>query len=116
MIATHSINAEYAERVKNMNYIIAVNKNNKFPIILDYETNDKDCCPEVGYITEFEDWETQVKEYMNNDMECYFDGEKVLSESGIYKIEGYWEENDTPDGLFETYWVTKVTKIEELPY
>lgn len=98
-----------------MNYIIAVNKDNKFPIILDYETKNKNYCPEVGYITEFEDWETQVEEYMDMYNEG-FDGERIFSKSGIYRIEGYWESHDTQDGLFETYWVTKVTKIGELPY
>lgn len=99
-----------------MNYIIAVNKNNKYPIILDYETNDKDCCPEVGYITEYEDWLTKKEEYIEKGFDDWFDGEKILSESGIYRIEGYWELHDTQDGLFETYWVTKVTKLGELPY
>lgn len=99
-----------------MNYIITVNKKNKFPIILDYETNNKELTPDVGYITEFDDWETRKEEYMDKNMECYFDGEKVLSESGIYKIEGHWESNNTPDGLYGTYWVTKVVKVSELPY
>lgn len=32
-----------------LNYIIAINTK-KYPIILDYETNDKNCEPDVGRI------------------------------------------------------------------
>ncbi|NFF21821.1 hypothetical protein FDF76_13040 [Clostridium botulinum] len=96
-----------------LNYIIAVNKDKKYPVILDYETNDKDCEPDVGYITEFDDWETDKEEYM--DENCFFN-EKVLSESGIYKIEGYDSYVNTPDGWYDGYKVTKITKLSKLPY
>lgn len=99
-----------------LNYIVLINKR-KDVIVIDYETNinDEDFSPEVGYITDCSEWSTNKKEYME-DNDIWFDKNKAFKEIGIYKVEGYDNSCDTPDGYCDDYRVTNITKINELKY
>lgn len=97
-----------------LNYFVLVNKEKKL-ILIDYETNDSNCQPDVGYEFECEDWSTNNEEYMQ-DKDIFFDEKKVFKETGIYKVIGYDNSCDTPDGFMEDYMVEKIIKISELPY
>lgn len=97
-----------------LNYIILVNKK-KDLITIDYETDKKDCSPDVGYIEECDDWKTNEEEYTEDD-DIWFDKDKAFKETGIYKVEGYDNTTQTPDGDYYDYNVTKITKISDLPY
>lgn len=96
-----------------LNYIIAVSKD-KYPIVLDYETNEENCEPDTGFIEEFECWYSDKEEYTDKYGEGF--NSEVLSESGIYKIEGYDSGVDTQDGYHEGYTVTNIIKLSDLPY
>ena len=97
-----------------LNYIILVNKK-KDLIVVDYETNIKNCCPEIGYIEECEEWRTNKEEYME-DNDIWFDKDKVFKEPGLYKVQGYDSITQTPDGDYYDYNVTNITKISDLNY
>lgn len=97
-----------------LNYIIFVN-NRKDLIVLDSETSNKKCKPELGYITECDDWRTDKEEYME-DEDIWFDKDKAFQEVGIYKVEGYNSNTQTPDGDYYDYYVTKITKILNFKY
>lgn len=97
-----------------LNYIILVNKR-KDLIVLDYETNDKNCEPEIGYITECEEWRTDKEEYME-DNDIWFDKNKVFKETGVYRVEGYDSTTQTPDGDYYDYNIEKITKLCDLEY
>ena len=45
-----------------LNYIIAVNKNMNV-VVLDFETDKKNCKPDIGYETDCEDWVTPDGDY-----------------------------------------------------
>lgn len=97
-----------------LNYIIAINKNVK-AIVIDYETDNKKCCPDIGYEEEFEDWTSDKIEYLDLD-HISFDSKKVFKEIGLYKVYGYDSTIGTPDGYFYEYCVQKIEKIQSFNY
>lgn len=97
-----------------LNYIVAVNKDRRC-IIIDYETDRKNCYPDIGYETDFDDWDTEVEEYMM-DNDVFFDGEKAFREHGLYKVFGYDYTMNTPEGDSYYYMVEKIVKIQEFKY
>lgn len=97
-----------------LNYIVLINKK-KDLIVVDYETDVKDCHPDVGYIEECDEWRTDKEEYIEDNY-IWFDKDKAFKESGIYKVEGYNSTTNTPDGNYYDYNVTNITKISDLKY
>lgn len=99
-----------------LNYIVLVNKKNDV-IIIDYESDNKDekFSPEVGYETDCSDWSTDKEEYME-DNDIFFDKNKAFNKVGLYKVEGYDNSSDTPDGYCEDYKVISIKIISELKY
>lgn len=96
-----------------LNYIIVINKDMK-AIVIDYETDKKNCNPDIGYETDFEDWETKKEEYMNEFI--LFDSKKSFKEPGIYKVFGYDYSINTPDGEYYSYYVENIVKLSDLKY
>lgn len=97
-----------------LNYIVAVNKS-KDIIVIDYETDDKNCKPDIGYKEECEEWSTDIKEYMQDD-DIFFDVNKAFKEAGLYKVEGNDSMTQAPDGDYYDYKVSKITKLSDLIY
>jgi hypothetical protein len=98
----------------NLLYIIFVNsKGNK--IVVDYKTTEKDIEPEVGYVTEFEDWKTDNEDWLNDCI--FFDGYKAFPTSGMYVVDGNVIECSEPEcGWYVEYNVIAISKIVDLPY
>lgn len=94
--------------------IILVNHKN-VAIVIDVKTRDPKCKPDVGYITEFDDWKPTKEEHMQDD-DIWFDGKKAFPEPGIYFVDGVDTSCDTPDGLYESYEVLDIVKLSDLPY
>lgn len=97
-----------------LNYIILVNKEKRI-IVIDFETNKKNCEPDVGYETDCSCWSTRKLEYMQ-DNDVFFDEKRAFKETGVYKVFGYDNSCDTPDGYIEDYMVENIVKISDLPY
>ena len=101
-----------------LNYIILVNKRNNI-IVIDYETNIPMYSPDIGYETDCSDWKTVNKSYLKEVKgeiysEYVFDTNKAFSKPGIYKVEGYYDSINTPDGYFETYNVLNIENISNM--
>lgn len=98
-----------------LNYIVFVN-NRKNVIVVDYETDIKDCIPDIGYeIDGCWDWWTDKEEYSSDDV-LTFDSKKVFKEPGLYKVTGYDDSSNTQDGWIYIYRVTKVERISDSLY
>lgn len=99
-----------------LNYIVLKNKR-KDVIVIDYETDikDKNFSPEVGYITDCSEWSTNKEEYME-DSDIWFDKDKAFKETGFYRVEGYDNSCDTPDGYCDDYKVTNIIKLSNIDY
>lgn len=95
-------------------YFILINSKRN-AILVDYKSNDNKCCPDVGYITEFDDWKPTKKEHMV-DGDIWFDENKAFPEPGLYAVDGRDESYDTPDDYFYDYVVLDITKISNLQY
>ena len=101
-----------------LNYFVLVNSENKIIVIdseFSCEIDKNDCMPEVGYETDCCIWNTMNPNYME-DNGTFFDKNKAFKEQGIYKVEGYDNSCDTPDGYIENYMVKNIIKISERPY
>lgn len=96
-----------------LNYIIAVNRNMSV-IVLDFETDKKNCKPDIGYETDCEDWVTNIKEYLDEYM--FFNMKKAFKTPGLYKVFGYDNTTSTPDGDCYDYHVEKIVKLQDLSY
>jgi hypothetical protein len=98
----------------NLMYFILINSQRN-AIVVDYKTDDGKGCPDVGYITEFDDWKPTKEEHME-DNDIWLDEKKAFPEPGLYAVDGRDEEYNTPDGHYYDYIVLNITKLSDLPY
>lgn len=89
-----------------LNYTVYVNSNFEI-IVLNYE--DEKGIHAGGYEMDscWDGFTTNVEEYMK-------DNKNAFKTEGIFKIYGYDNSINTPDGYFESYYVTKIEKLYDV--
>lgn len=101
-----------------LDLIVFFNSKTKNVILLDYDTDNPKCFPDIGCEIEPRyDWETNNKDLLLKEgIDFYFNIDKAFNATGIYKAYGYESSYDTPDGYYSNHIVDKVELIKEINY